>query len=177
MTTMMDMLKASLVAAAMLPWGALHAQPVPEYDLKAAFVYNFAVFTDWPSDTAYDGGTLNICINPDSALRQPLIGLGDKQIRGRRVEVRSLAAADNLRSCNVVFLDSGDRDRWGQIKKALGSTGVLTIADDEEIARDGTVISLAMDNNRVVFDVDTRAARQAKLVLSSKLLRLARMVQ
>ncbi|HEX7649003.1 MAG TPA: YfiR family protein [Noviherbaspirillum sp.] len=177
MMTMMDRLKASLVAAAMLPWGVPHAQPVPEYDLKAAFVYNFAVFTDWPADTAYDGGTLNICVNPDSAVRQPLVGLGDKQIKGRRVAVRSLAAADNLRTCNVVYLDSGDRDRWEQIRKALGSTGVLTIADDEEIARDGAVISLAMDNNRVVFDVDTRAARQAKLVLSSKLLRLARTVQ
>jgi phosphohistidine swiveling domain-containing protein len=161
----------------MLPWASLHAQPVPEYDLKAAFVYNFAVFTDWPSDTAYDGGTLNICVNPYSALRQPLVGLGDKLVKGRRVAIRSLTAQDNLRACHVVFVDSGDRDRWGQIKKSIGGTGVLTIADDEEIAHDGAVIALAMDNNRIVFDVDTRVARQAKLVLSSKLLRLARTVQ
>ena len=165
------------MAVAMLPWASLYAQPVPEYDLKAAFVYNFAVFTDWPADTAYDGGTLNICVNPYSALRQPLVGLGEKLIKGRRVAVRSLTAAENLHSCHVVFVDGGDRDRWGQIKKGIGGTGVLTIADDEEIAHDGTVISLAMDNNRIVFDVDTRAARQAKLVLSSKLLRLARSVQ
>jgi hypothetical protein len=177
MSTMMHRLKACLAAAVMLPWASLHAQPVPEYDLKAAFVYNFAVFTDWPSDTAYDGGTLNICVNPYSALRQPLVGLGDKLVKGRRVAIRSLTAQDNLRACHVVFVDSGDRDRWGQIKKGIGGTGVLTVADDEEIAHDGAVIALAMDNNRIVFDVDTRVARQAKLVLSSKLLRLARTVQ
>lgn len=177
MTTMTHRLKACLAAAAMLPWLSLHAQPVPEYDLKAAFVYNFAVFTDWPADTAYDGGTLNICVNPYSALRQPLVALGEKMVKGRRVALRSLTAQDNLRACHVIVVDGSDRDRWALIKKGLGGSGVLTISDDDEIAHDGAVIALAMDNNRVVFDVDTRAARQAKLVLSSKLLRLARNVQ
>ena len=173
----MHRLTACLMAAAMLPWASTHAQPVPEYDLKAAFVYNFAVFTDWPAETAYDGGTLNICVSSYSALRQSLAGLGEKLVKGRRVAVRNLAATENLHACHVVVVDGGDRDRWGQIKKSLGGTGVLTIADDEEIARDGAVIAFAMDNNRIVFDIDTRAARQAKLVLSSKLLRLARTVQ
>lgn len=153
------------------------AQPVPEYELKAAFVYNFALFTDWPSDTAFEGGTLNICINPGSVLRQPLTGLGDKAVKGRRVSVRYLAALESLRACHVLFVDSSDRERWVQIKKGLGGASVLTISDDDEIRHDGTIIALAMDNKRIVFDIDTRAARQARLVLSSKLLRLARTVQ
>lgn len=155
----------------------LAAQPVPEYELKAAFVYNFALFTDWPSDTAYEGGTLNICINPGSALRQSLTGLGDKAVKGRRVAVRHLAALDALRACHVLFVDSSDRERWVQIKKSLGGASVLTISDDDDISHDGSIIGFAMDNNRIVFDIDTRAAKQARLVLSSKLLRLARTVQ
>ncbi len=164
------------MAALLLPIGVATAQTVQEYDLKAAFVYNFALFTDWPADTPYEGGTLNICVNPGSALRAPLIGMSDRSIRGRKIAVRSLAAAGNLRGCHVVFLDAADKERWTTIKKGLGS-GVLTITDDEEIDRDRIVIALSMDDNRVVFDVDTRAARQAGLVLSSKLLRLARMVR
>ncbi|HWJ94038.1 MAG TPA: YfiR family protein [Telluria sp.] len=163
-------------AALWLPAWPAAAQTVQEYDLKAAFVYNFALFTDWPADTPYEGGTLNICINPGSALRAPLIGLGERSVRGHKIAVRSLGSARNLRACHVLFLDSADRERWTTIRKGLGS-GVLTISDDEEIDRDGVVVALAMDGNRVVFDIDTRAARQARLALSSKLLRLARMVQ
>ena len=153
------------------------AQPVPEYELKAAFVYNFALFTEWPSDTSHEGGTLNICINPASVLRQSLSNLGDKVVKGRRVSVRHLAALDALRACHVLFMDSSDRERWVQIKKGLGGASVLTISDDDEISQDGSIIALSMDNNRIVFDIDTRAAKQARLVLSSKLLRLARTVQ
>ena len=151
--------------------------PVPEYELKAAFVYNFALFTEWPSDTAYEGGTLNICINPGSALRHALAALNEKAVKGRRVSVRHLAALDTLRACHVLFVDGNDRERWVQIKKGLGAASVLTVSDDDEIGHDGSIIALGVDNKRVVFDVDTRAARQARLVLSSKLLRLARSVQ
>ncbi|WP_420476059.1 YfiR family protein [Noviherbaspirillum sp. ST9] len=165
-----------LAVALLLPLDAA-AQPVPEYELKAAFVYNFALFTEWPADTAYEGGSLNICINPASVLRQSLSGFGEKTVRGRRVAVRHLAALDSLRTCHVLFVDGSDRERWVQIKKGLGEASVLTISDDEEIGHDGSIVALAVDNNRIVFDVDTRAARQARLTLSSKLLRLARTVQ
>ncbi|OWW19121.1 YfiR family protein [Noviherbaspirillum denitrificans] len=165
-----------LPAAFLLP-AAVAAEPVPEYALKAAFVYNFALFTEWPSDTAYEGGTLNICVNPGSVLRQSLAGLGERAVKGRRIAVRNLAALDALNTCHVLFVDGGDRERWVQIKKGLGGAAVLTISDDEEIGHDGSIIALSMDNKRVVFDVDTRAARQARLAISSKLLRLARMVQ
>lgn len=164
------------LAAGLLP-AALHAQPVHEFELKAAFVYNFALFTEWPAETVFEGGMLNICINPESALRMPLSGLDGKPVKGRRVAIRFLAVPDNARFCHVLFVDGSDRDRWEQMRKALGSASVLTVSDDEEIAGEGSMVALAMERKRVVFDIDTRAARQARLVLSSKLLRLARTVR
>ena len=163
--------------AGFLPSLLLHAQPVPEYELKAAFVYNFALFTDWPTDTTYEGNTLNICVNHRSALRVPLVSLSEKPVKGRRVAVRFLSSPDSLRNCHVLFVDSVDRDQWGQMRKSLAGMSILTISDDEEIGHDGSIIALAMDRNRIVFDIDMRAARQARLVLSSKLLRLARAAQ
>lgn len=163
-------------AAGLLPW-KLQAQPVPEYELKAAFVYNFALFTDWPDDTVYEGNTLNFCVSQRSPMRLSLAGFSEKPVKGRRVAVRYLVSPDNLRTCHVLFVDSTDREQWGQIRKGLGSMSILTISDDEEIGRDGGIITLAMDRNRIVFDIDMRAARQARLVLSSKLLRLARSTQ
>ncbi|RJF99932.1 YfiR family protein [Noviherbaspirillum saxi] len=160
----------------MLPAMAI-AQPVPEQDLKAAFVYNFVLFTDWPSDTTFEGNALNICIHANSAMRPAMAALNDRSIKGYRIAVRSLATLDNLRICHVLFVDSGDRERWTQIRKAVDGAPVLTVSDDEEIRLDGSIIALGAEGNRVVFDVDMRAARLARLGLSSKLLRLARTAQ
>ncbi|NEX60653.1 YfiR family protein [Noviherbaspirillum sp. 17J57-3] len=153
------------------------AQPVPEYDLKAAFVYNFAVFTEWPQDIANENGALNICIHPASPLRQPLLALRDRQVKGRRIAIQGLNAVDGARRCHVVVLGALDRDRATQIRKILAGASVLTISDDEDVSRDGAMIALSSDANRVVFDIDTRLAKQSRLAFSSKLLRLARSVQ
>jgi hypothetical protein len=166
-----------LLAAMLLPPGWAFAEPVPEYDLKAAFVYNFAVFTDWPSDMTFEGGMLNICVNSSSALRQPLLNLGDKQVKGRKVAVRNLSAMDDIRNCHVMFVGGADRDRWSQIRKSINGASVLTVSDEEDMAHDGVIIALSSEGSRMVFDINTRLARQARLVMSSKLLRLARSVQ
>jgi hypothetical protein len=170
-----------IVAASLLlplaPGTEAAATPVPENDLKAAFVYNFALFAEWPADTLFEGGVMHICIHPNSVMRAPILGLHDRIVRGKKIVVRQSATLDNLPSCHLLFVDSSDRERWVQIRKKLGNTPVLTVSDDEEIGHDGGMITLAMDGNRVVFDIDTRAARNAKITLSSKLLRLARSVQ
>lgn len=150
--------------------------PVPEYELKAAYVFNFALFTDWPADTVYDGGTLNVCVHPASAMRPSLAGIADKTVRGRRLAVRMADSGDSLRPCHLLVLDGADRERWMRIRKALGGAAVLTVTDDEAIAREGAMIALATEGQRLVFDIDLTAARQARLALSSRLLRLARNV-
>lgn len=152
-------------------------QPVPEDELKVAFVYNFILFAEWPGDASFERNVLNICVNPHSALRQGLARLNDKSVNGRRIAVRSLVAPEGVRACHVLFIDSSDREHWKQIRKDLSTTAVLTIADDEEIGHDGAVIALKMHHNRIVFDVDMNAASKARVALSSKLLRLARSVQ
>lgn len=150
---------------------------VPEYKLKAAFVYNFAMFTDWPPETLASGGTFNICVNPDSALLPELSRLGDKQLKGRRVVVRKVSELDGMRTCQVLFLDSLDRARWGHIRKNLANASVLTVSDDSEISQEGAVIGLYLEGSRIGFSVDLPAARQARLVVSSRLLRLAKAIQ
>lgn len=165
-------LRCLLIGFALLWPMSLTAQPVHEHDLKAAFVYNFALFTDWPADTPFEGGALNICINPTSALRPALNALRDKPIRGRRITLRD-ATLRTVRSCHVLFLEATDRDGWPQLRNALHGAPVLTIADDHEAGLEGSIIMLGFEGSRIVFRVDTRAAAEARLTLSSKLLRLA----
>lgn len=155
----------------------LGAEPVPEYDLKAAFVYNFALFTEWPAAAAFEGGYLNICVNPSSPLRPALSALADKPVQGKRLAVRALASVDGARACHVLVLGASDRGRWLALLRAVRGAPVLTVADDQDGNYEGAMLSLGLEGGRVAFDVDTRAARRAQLRLSSKLLRLGRMVQ
>ena len=172
-------MRSSLAFAILAFCAALsaQAQPVPEYDLKAAVVYNFALFTEWPADTPHEGTTFNICLRTGSALRLPLNALIDRAVRGRKIAIHNIGATDALRNCHVLYLDAADRERWTQLRKTIEGASVLTVSEDGDIGRDGSVITLGLDSNRVVFDIDTRAARQARLTISSRLLRLARTVQ
>lgn len=173
------LLLPALALAACVPAAAEQASPmpapVPEYRLKAAFVYNFVLFTDWPAPS--DAGALNVCVGSDSGLRAAMAEFHDRTVKGRRLAVRGWAEDDAARHCHVLVLDSADRERWARLRKAIAGASVLTVADDGDIGRSGAVITLYLENNRVAFDIDLNAARQAKLVLSSKLLRLARTTQ
>jgi hypothetical protein len=148
------------------------AESVPEYAMKAAYVYNFAVFTEWPQDALPAGTPLAVCANRDSPMFVTLSQLNDKVVNGHRLSVRASAAP--LRACHVLVLDRADRERWQDMRRELAGARVLTVSDDERISDEGAIIGLALDNRRILFDIDVGAARAAQLTLSSKLLRLAR---
>lgn len=159
-----------------LPFAA-GAQSVQENDLKAAFIYNFILFTEWPQ--ASESAAISLCVNGASALRPALSSLQDKAVKGRRIQVTSFDTLDPaLRHCGVLFIDSLDRRHWPGLKKGLASLPVLTISDEADMLRsERTMISLSQREHKLVFDIDLAAVRQGGLTISSKLLRLARSAQ
>src|SRR4051812_6677447 len=86
------------------------AQPVPEPELKAAFVYNFAVFTEWPQEALAANAPIVLCTGAASTLSPALQSLNDKVVNGHKLSVR--AAGSGLRACHVLVLGSADRDHW-----------------------------------------------------------------
>jgi hypothetical protein len=174
-------LRLSLAKAMLLlaGWsGAAQAQmAVPEYQLKAAVIFNFAVFAEWPAAALPPAGALSLCAYNGNTLLSALQALADKTINGHRLDVRTLASGSTPGSCHVLVLDRQDRERWPQLRRELGAAGVLTVADDKLIAADGVMLALFMEDKRIVFDANLAALRAAGLTLSSKLLRLARSAQ
>jgi hypothetical protein len=150
------------------------AEQVEEHDMKAAFVFNFAVFTEWPAEALPGAAPISLCASATNPMLAALARLNDKLVNGHKIAVRSSVP---LRGCHVLVLDRNDRERWAQIKHDLAAANVLTVSDDLIISADGAVIGLSVENQRIAFDVDMVAARSARLNLSSKLLRLARSVQ
>ena len=153
-----------------------HAQmQASEVEVKAAFIYNFALFTTWPAGAIAGDAPMVLCVSPDHPLRAALQKLTGKSVRGHRLQIRSI---DNgsVAGCHVLVID----DHVGTVPLDA-ATPVLTVSDTGKAVRAGggvgPIVALALQDNRVVFDIDAAAARQAHLDISSQLLRLARSVQ
>lgn len=158
-----------LAFAQSIAWG----QALPEPAVKSAYVYNFALFAEWPDENA--GGALSVCVPAASPMAPVLADLNGKPVRQRRVLVRALAVGEAPRGCHMLYVDGADRERWRQLRG--DAAGVLTVADSTDVALDGAMVSLVRDGNKLAFDIDAGAARAARIAMSSKLLRLARRLQ
>lgn len=149
------------------------AGPVAEYELKAALLYNFASFTTWPASAP---AGMTVCVLGSDPFGPALDALAEKSLRGATVEVRRIRHARDARACHVVFLSEADAKNTAAALDGLQGKPVLTVADGENSVQHGVMIGLRQEGGRLAFDVNTAAVQAAGLVMSSKLLRLARTV-
>jgi hypothetical protein len=161
------------VAAFLLLCSYGRAQDVPESSLKAAFIYNFAKFTEWPPDVLPAAGSFTACVVGDTPLREALERTVNKrQLAGRAMVVSEVQLDGKLRSCHLLYV-SGPSARATAIVVALAGAPVLTISDLDEFAQLGGTVELFVDNGQMRFKLNLAAARRNRLVLSSKLIVLA----
>ena len=145
-------------------------EELPEYRLKAAFLYNFALLTEWPATV---GQTLNLCVHGRDPFAGELDGLQGKVVGGRRIAVQRPAGREALNQCQILFVAASAIDALPRVLESLHRSPVLTVADSAGAAQQGVAINMAVGQARVTFEVNLKAAQGAQLVLSSKLLRLA----
>jgi hypothetical protein len=167
------------IAAPLILWGtlssALTADRDSEYQIKAAFLVNFARFVEWPPQSfAAADDPLVFGVYGDglfgAALGQALIG---KVIDGRRVVIRRTSEVGALRSCHVVFLPASEINHFREVLNSLGDLSVLLVGENESFAERGGVINFILENERVRFEINPSAAARVHLKISSKLLQLA----
>lgn len=145
-------------------------QELPEYRLKAAFIYNFMVFTEWPAAT---GSSLNLCIHGKDPFGPEIDALRGKEAAGRSITVQRKAAGESLKNCQALFIASALSDSLPALLDSLKGQGVLTLADHPGAMHKGVALNMAVAQGKVSFEANLQAARGAGLSLSSKLLRLA----
>jgi len=150
-----------------------------EYEIKAAFLYNFARFVEWPPEASPGADDpLAICIVGEDPFGNFLNGLiKGKTISGHKLVVRRLKPAGDPKGCQVAFISSSEREHLRSVLESLKGGGVLTVGDTEGFAAIGGVINFTMQDNKVHFDVNVDAAERARLKISSKLLSVARIVK
>jgi hypothetical protein len=168
-------MRAWMIALALASWAqAAAGEDLPEYRLKAAFLYNFALFTEWPADV---GSTLNVCILGKDPFGGEIDPLQGKKIGERSIAVHRKASVESLAGCQVVFIASTALGELPRVHAALPGGPVLTVADNAAATGKGVALNMIVSQNKIVFDADLAAARGTGVRLSSKLLRLAREVR
>jgi len=173
MTTYL-ILAAMLVAA---PGTASGPQDdIPVVAVKAAFLYNFAKFTDWPAFPA--NAPLAICIVGDDGIAEALLEtVRHQKIDGHPIEVRRPESIQMWWSCHELFIAEGETRRFASGLTAVKTMPVLTVSDEKGFAQTGGIIELYVEGGRTRFAINLDAAGRPGLRLSSRLLGLAKVVR
>lgn len=163
-----------LLAAAGLVPGAVSAQDFAD-KVKAAFLFNFARFVTWPEQRLSGSDPLQLCVfeNPEFG-RALAVSVQGKRSGSHPMQARDVAGTDSLDDCHAVYLPADGIQSLGAERLAeLAKRNVLTVHEAED-AVPGGVIRFYLENRRVRFEVNRRAADQAGLQVSSKLLSVAK---
>lgn len=149
-----------------------------EYQVKAAFLYNFAKFVEWPSSSFSDASTpLRICIFGQDPFGQELQNIANEKIvNGRKLSVSQVADLQTAKACQILFIASSEKAQLKQVLESLRGSGALTVGDIKGFVEAGGMINFVLENQRVRFEVNRKAAEQAGLKVSSKLLNIAKSV-
>jgi hypothetical protein len=150
-------------------------KPPSEYELKAAFLYTFAQFTEWPADAfPSPSAPLIIGILGDDPFGRILDDtIKQEPIHGRPTVIRRLVG-ESFKSCHLIFVSSSERRQLTQILAEAKGSSILTISEIDRFGYFGGIVTLTMEGPRVRFEINLNAAEQAHLKISSKLLKLAR---
>jgi hypothetical protein len=151
------------------------AQTMSEYQVKAAYLYNFAKFVEWPA-RAFENPTapIRLCVlnyqSFESELNQMVEG---KTVAGRPVAVVPVENGEQSHSCHILFVNSSQDRQVQHIIEVLRDTSVLTVGETIEFVEKGGIISFVLQDDRVRFQVNYKAANRAGLRISSRLLSVA----
>jgi hypothetical protein len=153
------------------------AQNPTEYQVKAAYIFNFLKFVEWPEDSPDPRGKWVVGFVGDSPVGAELERLFDgKEVLGRTLQVKKFQAGDSLHGCNILFISQSEKKRFASILATLRGSSVLTVGDTDDFVGSGGMIQLFVEDTRVRMTVDVSAAARARLKISSKMLLLAHVV-
>jgi hypothetical protein len=161
---------------------AAGAQPqLDEYQVKAAFLYNFAKFVEWPPRAFKDASDpIMVCIageTPVSIYAQRDSAVTGKIAGSRTFAVRKVSDAQHATGCHILFIGSAERKRIPAILAGVRELGILTVGETPEFIANGGMVNFKLQDGRVRFQINVELAEQEQLRISSKLLSLAEIVK
>lgn len=149
-----------------------------EYEIKAAYLYNFINYIDWPENAfPAPGGTITIGIVGQNPFDAALEVLNNKQVKGRTLALKQITDAKDLDQCQIVFINSSEKSRLPELLEKLKNSRALTVSEIDGFAQQGGVINFISEHNKVRFEINPDAAHRLGLNISSELLKLAKVIK
>ena len=154
------------------------AQTATAATLKAAFLYNFAKFSEWPADVLAAGQRLEMCVVGDAAVADAL----GQTIKGRAMEgheltVTVLKVGESPSACHLLYVSASEMKRSAAVLLGARGASMFTVSDADGFAESGGVAQLIVENDRMRFAINIASAQRVRLNISSKLLSLAKIVK
>lgn len=176
MTTLAALLRRTCLALLLATAGtSVWATPAPqvsEATLKAAFLYNFTLFVEWPAG-APSSGPFVVGVLGDENVANALVEVTrTKSVAGRPIEVRRLASADDPRDCHMIYIGAAG-DRQSGLLRRTRSLPVLTVGETGDFLHDGGIVRFVVDRKQLRFQLNPAAADESGLKLSVRLRKLA----
>ena len=159
--------------------GLLHAEAfAQEYQLKAAFLINFAKFITWPEQALPAGQQeFILCVVGDDPFGAALAGVERKTVGGRAVRVVRTSSVKKIPDCQMLFVSRSEADTLNQLAAAIGRKGVVTVSDLPDFVEAGGHIQLVTTGSRLSFIINHTAMKEQGLQANASLLNLATAVQ
>jgi hypothetical protein len=154
---------------------ALGQRKPSEYQVEAAYLYNFGRFVEWPAKgTTAESGSFTICVLGEDPFGQALdTTLAGETIGSQRVTARRISSPQMSGDCRILFISSSEATRLNRIIEALDKSAVLTVSDIPQFSQRHGMIQFVVEENRIRFEVNLTATQRAGLTLSSELLKVA----
>lgn len=165
--------------AAVLVLAALQGDPVSEKELKAAFLFNFARHVEWPADAfpKPDAPFVVTIVGRDGTADAMERLLSGKQLQGRPTVLRRSPQGDDLAGSHLVFVPDAEKDKAEAVLQALKGSRTLTVGESPGFIPVGGVMNFFTEDKKLRFEVSLAAAKRSGLSVSSKLLRIGRVLK
>src|SRR3989338_3636893 len=162
-----------LACCALRPAFADDALVADKSAVEAAFLYNFALFTEWPDLPANE---FRICVLGSDPVFAALEPVKKKQIKELPVSVTNITSATQAQSCQVLFIGRSAHDSIGNLARQIGNAPVLVVSEENTYDPKNVIIALVAQQGRIAFRINRTSAQASSLTVSSKLLKLAQQV-
>jgi hypothetical protein len=171
------------LAAGVLAFAPREAPAQPnvskEYQVKAAFLFNFVQFVEWPPQ-AFANPDTPICIgvlgeDPFGAVLDETVR--DETVKNRKLIVQRSRQVENLKNCQLIFISKSEAERVPRILSDLDVVPALTVSETQGFAQRGGIINLYLIANKLRFEVNPAVAGRKGLKISSELLSLGKIVE
>ena len=149
-----------------------------EYTVKAAYLYNFAKFVEWPPEVLGDRSVpLSICILGQDPFGDAIDAIKDKSVKGRKLVIRRYSGVEDLKVCHIIFISPSEKENLKGILEKIKDMHVLTVSDMEGFADRGGMINLNKVQKKIRLEINLDAAQHSGLKMSSKLLKIAKIIK